>query len=133
MEFAFKIDDQDVSASAFLNLAQRVWPGNYEPSLVQESLRRTLQITAWSGDLLIGCVRILSDGYFFSTIPEILVDPGYQRRGVGRRLMDLAWEHSPTSLFFGAQPGNEAFFAKCGFERSISSFARKKSRPSLRT
>jgi ribosomal protein S18 acetylase RimI-like enzyme len=129
MEIHFKIDDRDLNATRFLDLAQRVWPGDYNAELVEQALGRTLNITAWDGELLVGCVRILSDGYFFGTIPEILVDPAYQGKGIGRQLMELAWQHSPTSLFFGAQPGNEAFFEKLGYERSLTSYAKRKPRP----
>ena len=129
MEIYFKIADRDLSAMLFLDLAQRVWPGNYDPELAQQALDRTLNITAWDGENLVGCVRILSDGYFFGTIPEILVDPGYKGKGIGRRLMELAWEHSPTSLFLGAQPGNEGFFEKLGYERSMASYVKRKPRP----
>jgi ribosomal protein S18 acetylase RimI-like enzyme len=125
----FKAPNDLLAAEDFLSLTERVWPGNFDPVLVQGALERTTNITAWDGPRLVGCVRVLSDGYFFGTIPEILVDPEYQRRGIGRRLMELAWEHSPTSLFFGAQPGNEGFFEKLGYERSLASLARRKSRP----
>jgi GNAT superfamily N-acetyltransferase len=81
-----------------------------------------------SGKRLVGVVRILSDGYFFGTIPEILVDPEYQGRGIGRRLMEMAWEVSPTSLFFGAQPGNGGFFEKVGYARGMASYTRTKPR-----
>lgn len=122
-------EEPDLSAEEFLDLAQRVWPRDYSPSLAQEALRRTINLTARDAGRLIGCVRILTDGYFFGTIPEILVDPVYQRRGIGRTLMERAWERSPTSLVFGAQPGNEPFFEKLGYERSLTSFARRKPRP----
>jgi GNAT superfamily N-acetyltransferase len=129
MEMQFKIDDSDLTAALFLDLAQRVWPGIYDPELSQQALGRTCNITAWEGELLVGCVRILSDGYFFGTIPEILVDPAYQGKGIGRRLMEMAWESSPTSLFLGAQPGNEEFFEKMGYERSMAAYVKKKPRP----
>ena len=121
-------ESEELSAEAFLELAMRVWPGDYDPRQVQESLRRTINITAWSGGRLVGAVRILSDGYLFGTVPEILVDPEYQGQGIGRSLMDLAWERSPTSLFLGAQPGKEGFFEKVGFERRLTSFIRRKPR-----
>jgi GNAT superfamily N-acetyltransferase len=129
MKIDVKIDDRALSSMQFRGLAERVWPRNYNPELVQLALERTFNITAWDGNTLVGCVRILSDGYFFATIPEILVDPVYQGKGIGRQLMELAWEHSPTSLFFGAQPGNEKFFEKLGYERSMTSFVKRKPRP----
>jgi ribosomal protein S18 acetylase RimI-like enzyme len=68
----------------FLALAQRVWPREYSLRDTAEALARTTNLGAWDGDRLVGSIRILTDGYFFATIPEILVDPAYQRRGIGR-------------------------------------------------
>ncbi len=129
MTIRFHVDDSDLATADFLTLAQRVWPGEYAPQLVQAALSRTINITAWDGGQLVGCVRILTDGYFFSTIPEILVDPAYQGQGIGRQLMEFAWERAPTGFFFGAQPGNEGFFEKLGYERSLRSYAKRKPRP----
>jgi len=91
MAVRFQADDRNLQADDFLALANRVWPGDYDLVRVQEALQRTMNITAWDGDRLVGSVRVLTDGYFFGTIPEILVDPDYQRQGVGRHLMELAW------------------------------------------
>jgi predicted GNAT family N-acyltransferase len=125
----FIADDKELKAEDFLCLAQKVWLGNYSINMTQAALHRTINITAWNEDnILVGCVRILSDGYYFGTIPEILVTPEYQNYGIGRRLMELAWELSPTSLYFGAQHGNEGFFEKLGYVKSMQSYVRKKQR-----
>jgi GNAT superfamily N-acetyltransferase len=58
---------------------------------------------------------VLGDGYLFATIPEILVDPDYQRRGVGRRLMAEALSRAPRGkVFFGAQAESVGFFERLG-------------------
>jgi len=129
MSIRYEPNDDQLIAGVYLALVERVWPGSYDRPLVQDALRRTINVTAWDGERLIGCVRLLTDGYFFGTVPEILVDPAYQRQGIGRRLLEIAWEQSPTSLFLGAQPGNEGFFEKLGFQRSMASFVKKKPRP----
>jgi ribosomal protein S18 acetylase RimI-like enzyme len=64
----------------------------------------------------VGAVRVLSDGHLFATVPEILVDPGYRRRGIGRELMRRALAASPGRLFFGAQPESLGFFRRLGAE-----------------
>lgn len=128
MQIAYA-EEPDLSAADFLELTQRVWPGDYAPQAVQSALGRTINLTARDEERLIGCVRLLTDGYLFGTVPEILVDPQYQGRGIGRALMERAWERSPTGLFFGAQPGNEPFFEKLGYERSMASYSRRKPRP----
>ena len=65
---------------------------------------------------------MLTDGYFFGTITELLVLPAYQRRGVGSRLLQLAREAAPTLLYFGAQPGAEGFYERNGYRRSLPSY-----------
>jgi ribosomal protein S18 acetylase RimI-like enzyme len=130
MDIQYRVNDRGLTAEDFLALAQGVWPGAYDTERVRQALTRTDNTTAWDDAALVGCVRVLSDGYFFGTIPEILVLPAYRRRGIGSRLLALAWETSPTSLLFGVQPGNEVFFEKSGFTRSLPSWARKKPRGS---
>lgn len=44
----------------------------------QSALSKTLNITAYDGKVLVGCLRILSDGYYFGPIIELLVLPEYQ-------------------------------------------------------
>ena len=121
-------EESDLDAVEFLSLAQRVWPRHYDLSAAAHALTATINITARESGRLVGCLRILTDGYFFSTIPEMLVDPEFHRRGIGRALLDAAWSRSPTSIALGAQPGNEAFFVKCGFEPGLASFERRKPR-----
>ena len=124
----YSIYSEDLTVDAFLKLVEKVWPGNYNEERAGESLKKTHNITAWHKNELIGCVRLLSDGYFFSTITEILVDPIYQKRGVGKKLMELAYQESPSNLSFGVQPGNEAFFEKLGYEKGLRSYQKKKER-----
>lgn len=108
--------ESELDANAFIVLAQRVWPRDwYDVTQATEALKRTFNIGAWDDARLVGAVRILTDGYFFATIPEILVDPDYQRRGIGRELMFRAVAKAPRgTVFFGAQPQSLSFFEKIG-------------------
>ena len=114
----FRVNDEHLQASEFLNFVNEIWPGNYDLPKTQAALRKTCNLTAYDGSRLVGCLRVLTDGYFFGTITELLVLPAYQRRGIGSRLLQLAKEHAPTLLYFGAQPGMEAFYEKNGCQRS---------------
>ena len=121
-------EEADLSVEEFLGLANCVWPRDYDAAAADAALRRTINLVARANDVVVGTLRILTDGYFFGTVPEILVHPEWQRRGIGRALLASAWERTPTGLYFGAQPGNEVFFERCGFAPGLPSYARRKPR-----
>ena len=124
----YRVDDKQLNASVFLSFVNQIWPGSYDEKRTQNALSKTLNITAYDGDKLIGCLRILSDGYYFGTITELLVLPEYQHKGVGSSLLQLAKANTPTMLYFGAQPGVEGFYEKNGCKQGVQSYTIEKKR-----
>ena len=122
------VDDKQLNASVFLAFVDRIWPGSYDAERTQSALSRTLNITAYDGDRLVGCLRILSDGYYFGTITELLVLPEYRNKGVGSELLRLAKANTPTMLYFGSQPGLEGFYEKNGCRKGMQSYTIDKKR-----
>ena len=116
------VDDKALDAREFLALAGAVWPGDYDEEKTARALQRTINITAREQGRLVGSLRILTDGCYFGTITELLVLPAYQRQGIGSRLLGLARKHTPTLLYFGAQPGAEGFYEKNGCARGMQAF-----------
>lgn len=111
------MNDQGLNAPRFTAFAAKVWPGDYDIAKTQIALSRTLNITAYHDEILVGCLRVLSDGYYFGTITELLVLPEYQKQGIGSQLLQLVKENAPTTLYFGAQPGVEVFYEKTDVRR----------------
>lgn len=66
----YRVDDQELETSVFLSFVNKVWPGNYDVDKTRAALSKTLNITAYDGQVLVGCLRILTDGYYFGTITE---------------------------------------------------------------
>ena len=124
----YRIDDRQLDTGTFLAFVNKVWPGKYDEGKTAAALSKTLNITAYDGETLVGCLRILTDGYFFGTITEMLVHPDYQRRGIGSRLLQLARENTPTMLYFGAQPDAEIFYEKNGCSKGFQSYTIQKKR-----
>ena len=118
----YKADDKELDASLFISFVNQIWQGDYDIERTQTALSKTINITVYDDQLLVGCLRILSDGCYFGTITELLVLPEYQRMGIGSRLLQLAKEHTPTLLYFGAQPGMEPFYEKNGCQKSLQSY-----------
>ena len=124
----YRVDDKQLRAEAFLSFVDQIWPGSYDMQRTQDALARTINITAYDGEKLIGCLRILSDGYYFGTITELLVLPEYQNKGIGSRLLQLAKANTPTMLYFGAQPGLESFYENNGCRKGMQSYTIDKKR-----
>ncbi len=124
----YVIDDRKLDAAMFIAFVNKVWPGNYNENKTSVALGKTINITAYDGGTLVGCLRILTDGYYFGTITELLVLPDYQNRGIGSRLLQLARENTPTTLYFGAQPAAEGFYEKNGCPKGFQSFTIPKKR-----
>ena len=118
----YKVNDTKLAASVFLPFVNQIWQGDYDIERTQIALSKTLNITAYDNEMPVGYLRILTDGYFFGTITELLVLPEYQRQGVGSKLLELAKENTPTMLYFGAQPGVEGFYEKNGCQKSLQSY-----------
>ena len=122
------VDDKELDVLSFLAFVNQVWPGNYDIEKTKMALSKTINISAYDGDTIVGCLRILTDGYYFGTITELLVLPEYQRQGIGSKLIQLAKENTPTTLYFGAQPGVEVFYEKNGCQKGLQSYTIKKKR-----
>ena len=122
----YKVDDKEMNASFFVSFVNQIWQGDYNIERTQAALSKTINITAYDGNVLVGCLRILSDGYYFGTITELLVLPEYQQQGIGSKLLQLAKDNTPTMLYFVAQPGIEAFYEKNGCQKSLQSYVIEK-------
>ena len=122
----YKVDDKEMNASFFVSFVNQIWQGDYNIERTQAALSKTINITAYDGNVLVGCLRILSDGYYFGTITELLVLPEYQQQGIGSKLLQLAKDNTPNMLYFGAQPGIEAFYEKNGCQKSLQSYVIEK-------
>ena len=78
----YTVDDKELDAAAFIQFANRIWPGNYDENKTRAALSKTINIAAYDKKKLAGCLRILSDGCFFGTITELLVLPEYRRQRI---------------------------------------------------
>lgn len=118
-----RYDEDALAVDDYIALAQRIAPGDYNTRKTAAALERTINICAWDGTRLVGVARVLSDGYTFAALADLFVDPDYRRRGVGRELMNRAFNRTPRgSLFAGAPTASVPFFDRLGCERGPAGF-----------
>lgn len=125
----YHLEINTLTAIEFIELSKAVGWGverNYDMSKVSQALEVTslsVVIRDHEGKAL-GCGRVFSDDLFMSFIPDIFIRPEYQKCGFGKLIIEKMKErYGHTGFFFGAQPGNEPFFEKLGFQKSMQSYA----------
>src|SRR5260370_21291938 len=52
-----------------------------------------LVLTAWYGDTLVGCVRVLTDFIYRAVLCDVIVHQDYRGQGIGRLLVQRTTEH----------------------------------------
>ncbi|MBQ7983662.1 MAG: GNAT family N-acetyltransferase [Clostridia bacterium] len=73
-------------------------------------------VSAWDGEALIGCVRVLGDTAVRSVIYDLAVLPAYQGQGIGRELVRRCIARWPQSEWLvQTEPETVGFYEKLGF------------------
>ena len=74
-------------------------------------------VSAWDGDRLVGFARLLTDGAFNAYVSTVAVDPRWQGRGLGHRLMrELIGDRDDLRFVLHAREGTVDFYRSLGFE-----------------
>ena len=91
-----------------------------DPESIRLALQETdLLVHAWDDKRLVATARVITDGVYYATIWDVIVDPGYQLKGVGRDVMRRAVEpflgrgFSFIALF--SAENKEPFYERLGF------------------
>ena len=96
-----------------------------DPRCIQAMLRNAnLLCTAWDGHLLVGVARSVTDFEFCCYLSDLAVDQSYQKRGIGRQLVQLTREQlGPKALLILlAAPKAEGYYPKLGFQAHHSAW-----------
>jgi ribosomal protein S18 acetylase RimI-like enzyme len=78
-------------------------------------------VTVWDGDRLVGFARATSDGVYRAGIWDVVVDPGYQGVGLGRKLVQTVLSHpmvSKVERVYLTTTHQQSFYERIGFERN---------------
>ncbi len=116
------IVERAVSAEEYNRLRAAVGWGMYERDVAAGSLPRSLySVCALVNGDLVGMARVIGDGGLVYYIQDVIVLPGYQRQGIGTRMMDriMAYiqAHASHNSIIGlmAAKGKESFYERYGF------------------
>lgn len=118
-------DDARLTVDAAIDLYRRSTLGERRPvdrpdifaNMIDNA---SLTITAWHGEQLVGIARTLTDFSYVAYLADLAVDAGYQRQGIGQRLIAETRDRlgSECMVVLLAAPKANDYYPKLGFEHN---------------
>ncbi len=98
-------------------LLKRVGLGARDPEQLKRAFSRSKAVFIYDGDQLIGIGRAVTDEEYYATIFDVGVEPEYQKKGIGQKIMESLMDGFQGFWFvhLTSTPGNEPFYKKFRF------------------
>lgn len=119
------ITDQKPTMTEVLALYKSVGWSMYtrDPARLERALTHSLTVlSAYEGKQLVGLIRAVGDGETILFIQDLLVLPEYQRRGIGKQLIEALLARFPEVrqrvLLTDDDPKTRSFYKAAGFVES---------------
>jgi GNAT superfamily N-acetyltransferase len=111
---------KDVSADEVQDICASVGWSRREPVLIARALLNSLSVVSvWDHDCMVGFARATGDKVFNATVWDVVVRPGYQKKGVGllvmRELLNELDSYEIPLITLYADPGTDGFYKRFGF------------------
>ncbi len=121
--------EPDLSAEAFIGVLQASGLAERRPvaerQRIEAMLRRAdIIVTARDADRLIGVSRAIADFSYCCYLSDLAVDRAYQRRGIGKRLIERTRDAAgrDTALILLAAPAAADYYPRIGMTRHDACF-----------
>lgn len=97
--------------------------GHYPDKLVIAMKNFETVYSAWDGDNLIGMICVMDDGIMNAYVHYLLVNPAYQGKQIGRKLVEMVKEKYKDYMRIVVVAYNSEmnFYENCGFKKSDDS------------
>lgn len=119
MEIVYKnIKDFEAKDLQELFLSVEWSSGNYPEKLAVAMKNYGSVFTAWDGEKLVGLISSMDDSVMTAYIHYLLINPEYQRKGIGKQLVKRTTEYYKDYLRIVLVAYNKEleFYKNCGFE-----------------
>lgn len=107
---------KDIDLICLIELFNSVGWQSISITTLQKAIQNSIPISLWDGRILVGFVRVISDGVTLSSIWDLAVRPKYQRQGLGTFLINLAMQQCRTPFVFTLADNSAVnFYTGLGF------------------
>ena len=112
------------SVEEYNNLTNTVYWGRRDEKVVKEALKNSIYcICAYEENELVGFGRIIGDKTIFLYLQDIMVNPKYQGKGIGRKIIENILQkvdnfkkiNPNIKVYLCASKDRESFYEQFGF------------------
>lgn len=116
--------DEKINPEEYMRLRQMVGWGVFPIEEAAAGIQNTYYIVCVRDQgKAVGCARLLWDQGYIAYLADVIVDPAYQGRGIGREIVERCINHLKASMKPGykvklnlmSAKGKEEFYEKFGF------------------
>ncbi len=118
----FTVKEESPSVVEFLLLRKKIGWGDTDANMALTSLQNSLfHVLVRKNSELIGMGRVIGDGAMFFYVQDVVVDPEYQKQGVGHIIMENIESYLSSTAKKGATIGllaaynKEKFYMRYGY------------------
>jgi len=129
--YSYKLGLEYINWSELFDLYKKVgmlkrFIENRDFDKIQSAFQKSYKVvTAWDEKRLIGSCRMLSDGICYGAIFDVAVLPEYQKKSVGKGLMNLLLKKEESmTIHLTSTFGNEDFYKKLGFKKHKTAYSK---------
>jgi aralkylamine N-acetyltransferase len=120
MNIRIETDDSGIDWTDVANLFQAVGWGQREPDDLRAAFgKSTFKCFAFDDKRLVGFGRTIDDGKYMAAVVDMIVDPDYQRYGIGRQIMQNLQGRLTGFLYVTLTAAADAqpFYEKLGWRK----------------
>jgi len=134
VQYRVQRDCDNIEWQAVYKVLQEAGLGSNTVELTKKAFENSyIVVFVFEHKLLIGVGRAISDGAYEAAVYDIAVLPEYQRRKVGRLILDEIHGDLPKmNIILFARPGKEAFYSKIGYCKMLTGMAKFKNEVVMR-
>jgi len=118
------LNDKDLESSSIRDLFLSVnWPLGIKSDRLQQAFSHSDKVfTAWDKEKLVGLINSIADRSLTAYIPYMLVNPDYQKQGIGEKLVGtiVSEYESYERIVLLTERDTVDFYRKCGFLEALS-------------
>lgn len=119
--------DNNITTQEFAELHSSVGWGklqDYDLELIGKVIKKTSNIYVRDMyEKLVGLTRVFSDNIFTSYIADIVVNPEYQKQGIGTEMLEMVKQNfKGTGIFCEANFASSKLLENCGFIKRDNMF-----------